>query len=245
MNIPPRSKTHRITSDVREHLLEAFQHTIAEFFANAHGGQTPAQRAAEIRAGDRDRGLDSLLQLVDMDEGDTEQAETVAGFLAGLYNGTDYRFDLTALRAPDDDLFEHCLTVLRPDRRPTFEVHGYFPGGDRRCQQIITRWNPDKYPTPEQAPVQDEGCRGRYVTNQKPEGCRAMTRVATIEGGSICQRPVELHSPSGVGAYSRDLIKLNHGTCRPREWRGESFDMKEGELRPQWLQIPGAHLMRQ
>src|SRR5579863_10306631 len=85
MNIPPRPKTRRITSDVPEHLLEAFQHTVTEFFANAHGGQTSAQRAAEIHAGDRDRGLDSLLQLVDVAEGDTDQAETVAVFLAGLY----------------------------------------------------------------------------------------------------------------------------------------------------------------
>jgi hypothetical protein len=84
MNIPPRPKTHRITSDVPEHLLEAFQNTVTDFFANAHGGQTSAQRAAEIRAGDRDRGLDSLLQLVDVPEGSTEQAETVAEFLAGL-----------------------------------------------------------------------------------------------------------------------------------------------------------------
>jgi hypothetical protein len=36
MNIAPRPKTHRITSDVPEHLLEAFHHTITEFFANAH-----------------------------------------------------------------------------------------------------------------------------------------------------------------------------------------------------------------
>lgn len=126
MNIPPRPKAHRITSDVPEHLLEAFQHTVTEFFANAHGGQTPAQRAAETRAGDRDRGLDSLLQLVDVAEGSTEQAETVAEFLAGLYNGADYRFDLTALRVLDDDLFEHCLAVLRLDHRPALKCTAIF-----------------------------------------------------------------------------------------------------------------------
>jgi hypothetical protein len=179
MNIPPSPKTHRITSDVPEHLLEAFHHTIAEFFANAHGGQTPAQRAEEIRAGDRDRGLDSLLQLVDVAEGDTEQAETVAEFLTGRYNGTDYRFDLTALRALDDDLFEHCLAVLRLDHRPAVEVHGYFPGGQQRWQLIIARWNLDKRPAPEPAPatVHGERYQARYVTNQEAPGYRDITLV--------------------------------------------------------------------
>ena len=194
MNIPPRPKAHRITSDVPEHLLEAFQHTITESFANAHGGQTPAQRAAEIRVGDPDRGLDSLLQLVDVAEGDTEQAETGAEFLAGLYNGTDYRSDLTALRAPDDDLFEHCLAMLRLDHRPTFEVHGYFPGGEQRWQQIITRWNLDKRP----APVLGERYQARYVTNQEPPGYRDITLVVAIDGDSARRLPIELHFSTGA-----------------------------------------------
>ncbi|WP_459252330.1 hypothetical protein [Paraburkholderia sediminicola] len=46
-------------------------------------------------------------------------------------------------------------------------------------------------------------------------------------------------------AYSRDLIDLHRGAWRPREWHEGPLDMKEGELRPQWLYIPGARLMRQ
>ncbi|MFM0258185.1 DUF7673 family protein [Paraburkholderia sediminicola] len=192
MNIQPRPKTHRVTSDVPEHLLVAPQHTITESFANAHGGQTPAQRAAEIRVDDRDRRLDSLLQLVDVAEGDTEQAETVAEFLACLYNGTDYRFDLTALRALDDDIFDQCLAVLRLDHRPTVEVHGYFSDGEQRWQQIITRWNLDKRPAPEPAPVHGERYQARYVTNQEAPGYRDMTLVVAIDGDPARQRPIEL-----------------------------------------------------
>jgi hypothetical protein len=236
MNIPPRPKTHRITSDVPEHLLEAFQHTITEFFANAHGGQTPAQRATEIRASDRDRGLDSLLQLVDVAEGDTEQAETVAEFLAGLYNGTDYRFDLTALRALDDDLFEHCLAVLRLDHRPTVGVHGYFPGGQQRWQQIITRWNLDKRPAPEPAPVHGERYQARYVTHSEAPGYRDITPVVAIDGDPARQLPIELHFSAGDSErIARDLIDLHRGAWRPREWREGPRDMKEDEQRPQWL----------
>ncbi|WNC95247.1 hypothetical protein RI103_38855 (plasmid) [Paraburkholderia sp. FT54] len=244
MIIPPQPKTHRVTSDVPEHLLEAFRHTITESFPNAGGGQTPAQRAAEIRVGDRDRGLDSLLQPVDVAEGDTEQAETVAEFLAGLYNGTHYRFDLTALRALDNELFEHCLAALRLDRRPTGEVHGYFAGGEQRWQQIITRWNLDKRPTP--APVHGERYQARYVTNQEAPGYREMTLVVAIDGDPARQLPIELHFSAGDSeSYSRDLIDLHRGVGRPREWHEEPLDMKAGELRPQWFSIPGARLMGQ
>lgn len=197
MNIPPRPKTHRITSDVPEHLLEAPQHTITESFANARGGQTPAQRAAEIRVDDRDRGLDSLLQLVDVAEGETGQAETVAEFLACLYNGTGYRFDHTALRALGDDIFDHCLPGLRLDHRPTVEVHGYFPGGEQRWQQIITRWNLDKRPAPELPPVHGERYQGRYLTNQEAPGYRDMTLVVAIDGDPARQLPIELHFSAG------------------------------------------------
>ncbi|MFM0671560.1 DUF7673 family protein [Paraburkholderia sediminicola] len=227
MNIQPRPKTHRVTSDVPEHLLVAPQDTITESFANAHGGQTPAQRAAEIRVDDRDRRLDSLLQLVDVAEGDTEQAETVAEFLACLYNGTDYRFDLTALRALDDDIFDQCLAVLRLDHRPTVEVHGYFPGGEQRWQQIITRWNLDKRPAPKPAPVHGERYQARYVTNQEAPGYRDMTLVVAIDGDPARQLPIELDFSAGdseriaailstciAGRGGRVSGTKGHSTCR-------------------------------
>jgi hypothetical protein len=236
MNIPSRPKTHRITSEVPEHLLQAFQHTITDFFANARGGQTPAQRAAEIRAGDRDRGLDSLLQPVDVAEGSTEHAETVAEFLAGLYNGTDYRFDLTALRALDDDLFEHCLAVLRLDHRPTVEVHGYFPGGGQRWQQIIARWNLDNRPPPDPVPVHGERYQARYVTNQEAPGYRDITLVAAIDGDPARQLPIEPHfSAADSESMARDLLGLHRRAWAPREHSAGPIDVKAGEQRPRWL----------
>ncbi|HEX7906921.1 MAG TPA: hypothetical protein VF534_02355 [Paraburkholderia sp.] len=236
MNIPPRPKTHRITSEVPEHLLDAFQRTITEFFANAHGGQTPAQRAAEIRARDRDRGLDSLLQLVDVAEGDTGQAETVAEFLAGLYNGTDYRFDLTALRALDDDLFEHCLAVLRLDHRPDVEVHRYFPDGQQRWQRIIARWNLDKRPAPEPPPVRGERFQARYVTHSEAPGYRHVTLVVAIDGDPARELPIELHfSAADSEGIACDLVETHRLAWAPREHRDGPIDRKEGERRPLWL----------
>jgi hypothetical protein len=96
-------------------------------------------------------------------------------FSRAWYNGTDYRFDLTALQALGDDLVEHCLAVLRLDHRPAVEVHGYFPGGKQRWQQIIACWNLDKRPALEPAPVHGERYQARYVTNQEAPGYRDIT----------------------------------------------------------------------
>lgn len=111
-----------------------------------------------------------------------DRRRPVIEFLAGLYNGTDYRFDLTALRTPDDELFEHCLAVLRLGHRPTGEVHGYFAGREQRWQQIITRWNLDNRPASEPMPVHGERYQARYVTNQEAPGYRDMTLVVPIDG---------------------------------------------------------------
>ncbi|WP_250528372.1 hypothetical protein [Caballeronia sp. GAWG2-1] len=81
------------------HLAEALQETVDDFLAHAAGGTTPAQRAAEIRAQDRDAGLDSLAHLVEVAEGSSGQARVAAQFLAGLYNGDDFH---VASRTFDD-----------------------------------------------------------------------------------------------------------------------------------------------
>ena len=83
-----------------------------------------------------------------MAEGDTEQAETAAG-LSWPVQRHRLPFRPDEAVALDNELFEHCLAVLRLDHRPTVEVHGYFPGGEQRWQQIITRWNLNKCPAPE------------------------------------------------------------------------------------------------
>lgn len=112
-----------------------------DFFATAHEGTTPAQRAAEIRAQDKDAGIDSLATLLDVAQCDAGQAWVIARFLAGLYKGDDFPFDLTELRRLDEDLFEHCMAVLRLDHRPAAEIHNYFPGGAARWQMLINQWS--------------------------------------------------------------------------------------------------------
>lgn len=139
MNSPIRT-TVAVTHHVDAYLYDAFQKNASEFFVRARGGTTAQQRAAEIRAQDRDRALDSLLALVKLAHGDTGQCRTVAHFLASLYNGADFPFDQSELRSVDEDIFEHCMAVLRLNYMAGMEIHRYFPDGEDLFQGILVQW---------------------------------------------------------------------------------------------------------
>ena len=61
----------------------------------------------------------------------TGQVERLIRFLAGLYNGSDFPFDLTELRALDTKLANACLDYLNYDRLAKHEVHRHLSGGER------------------------------------------------------------------------------------------------------------------
>lgn len=65
----------------------------------------------------------------------TGQAGRLVRFLAGVYNGSDFPFDLTELRALDTELANACLDYLNYDRLGKREVHHHLAGGDRELHQ--------------------------------------------------------------------------------------------------------------
>jgi hypothetical protein len=65
------------------------------------------------------------------------QAGRLARFLAGVYNGSDFPFDLTDLRALDTELANACLDYLNYDRLAKREVHHHLSGGDRELHQWL------------------------------------------------------------------------------------------------------------
>lgn len=67
----------------------------------------------------------------------TGQAGRLIRFIAGVYNGSDYPFDLTDLRALDTELASACLDYLNYDRLGKREVHHHLSGGDRELQRWI------------------------------------------------------------------------------------------------------------
>jgi hypothetical protein len=67
----------------------------------------------------------------------TGQAGRLIRFLSGLYNGSDYPFDLTDLRALDTRLANACLDYLNYDRLGKREVHRHLTGGEERLHQWL------------------------------------------------------------------------------------------------------------
>ena len=61
----------------------------------------------------------------------TGQARRLVWFLAAVYNGSEFPFDLTELRALDTELANACLDLLHYDRLAKHEVHRHLSGGER------------------------------------------------------------------------------------------------------------------
>ena len=70
----------------------------------------------------------------------TGQARRLVCFLAGVYNGQDYPFDLTELRGLDTELANACLDYLNYDRLGHKEVHKHLANGDRDLHAWIKRY---------------------------------------------------------------------------------------------------------
>lgn len=68
------------------------------------------------------------------------QSRRLVQFLAAVYNGYDYSFDLTDLRALDTELANACLDYLNYDRLGKVEVHTHLAGGGQQMQRFITEY---------------------------------------------------------------------------------------------------------
>ena len=71
----------------------------------------------------------------------TGQARRLVKFLAGVYNGEDYPFDLGELRALDTELANACLDYLNYDRLGKREVHKHLENGDRDLHRWFKRYD--------------------------------------------------------------------------------------------------------
>lgn len=86
-------------------------------------------------------GTSALTRLFKVAHGHSGQCRYIARYLLGLYNGTRFPFDLTDLRAIDDDLYADCMAVLAMDARVTpQEVHTFFKDGNAKFEQLASDW---------------------------------------------------------------------------------------------------------
>ena len=130
----------KVTIDVPPDRLEAFWAFYRDFFEERGAYDEQAEKAAQEKQDAEIRGVASLRHLYEVAQGDNGQCHYIARFLAGLYNGYRFPFDLTDFRCLDRELFEHCLNVLRMDYRPQQEVHEYFQAGGQKWEDMIRAW---------------------------------------------------------------------------------------------------------
>lgn len=105
---------------------------------------TEIKRIEEALPSVREAGVEALHRLLKVAQGVTGQSGVAARFLLGLYNGPDFKFDLTDLRYMDSTLVEDCLALLRMDSNPEQEVHQYIENGQEIWQQLRRDWISDE-----------------------------------------------------------------------------------------------------
>lgn len=128
--LPPFAKTVRMEVEIPASQRDELERAMVEIVA----GERPRMDALDrdlagikIRA---DTALRVIEQAID-DNPTTGQARRLVRFIAGLYNGQDYPFDLTDLRGLDTRLATACLDYLNYDRLGIAEVHKHLTAGER------------------------------------------------------------------------------------------------------------------
>jgi hypothetical protein len=82
--------------------------------------------------------LQTIVKAIENNPG-TGQTRRLVKFLAGLYNGHEFHFDLTDLRSLDTELANACIDYLNYDRLAKAEVHTHLPGGGRQMQWFLAQ----------------------------------------------------------------------------------------------------------
>jgi hypothetical protein len=97
----------------------------------------------ELAITDRAQAALSVIETAIRENPTTGLARRLVQFLAGLYNGYDYPFDLTELRALDTRLANACLDYLNYDRLGKREVHRHLSGGEKAIHQWLMDYGID------------------------------------------------------------------------------------------------------
>ena len=128
--LPPFSKTVHVEADIPVSQRDQFDRAVIEIVA----GKRPRMDALDRDLADIKiramAGLQEIEKAIN-DHPTTGGAERLVRFLAGLYNGQDYPFDLTELRGLDTKLANACLDYLNYDRLGMTEIHKHLANGER------------------------------------------------------------------------------------------------------------------
>ncbi len=79
-----------------------------------------------------------LLQIAE--RSDSGQARRIALFIASVYNGAAFPFDVYELRAVDEAISDDMLACLDGLRWAVADLHTLVPDGDQRVRRLIDSW---------------------------------------------------------------------------------------------------------
>lgn len=126
--------TLQVTNDAEaRELTEAWQ----EIVSGKKLSRAEALEHATEEVMERARLALKIIESAIRDNPTTGQAGRLVRFLAAIYNGYDYAFDLTELRGLDTELANACIDYLNYDRLSKREVHHHLSGGDHELQGWI------------------------------------------------------------------------------------------------------------
>jgi hypothetical protein len=130
---PPRlrpPKTVHVEADIPASQLDEFQCAIAAIVAGERLRMDALVRdegSIYARAMEALQAIEASINA----HPTTGQSRRLVRFLAGVYNGQDYPFDLTELRGLHTRLANACVDYLNYDRLGRKEVHKHLAHGDR------------------------------------------------------------------------------------------------------------------
>lgn len=137
--LPPSRKKVHVEADIPASQFDEFNLAVSELMA----GERPRMDTLARDEGEIVRraleGLDRIEESIEAHPG-TGQARRLVKFLAGVYNGEDYPFELTELRGLDTELANACLDYLNYDRLGKREVHKHLTNGDRDLHRWMERY---------------------------------------------------------------------------------------------------------
>jgi hypothetical protein len=128
--LPPFAKTVHVEADIPVSQRDEFDRAMIEIVA----GERPRMDAlVRDEASIHERAMQALrvIEAAINAHPTTGQSRRLIRFLAGVYNGSDYPFDLTKLRGLDTKLANACLDYLNYDRLGKKEVHKHLANGER------------------------------------------------------------------------------------------------------------------
>jgi hypothetical protein len=138
--LPPFAKTVRVEAEIPVSQRDEFERAIIDIVA----GERPRMDALDRDlAGLNTRAMAALADIEKAinDHPTSGQAKRLVRFLAGMYNGQDYPFDLSELRGLDTKLANACLDYLNYDRLGVKEVHKHLANGERDLHRWLENYH--------------------------------------------------------------------------------------------------------